>query len=61
MARLIINLFADESGATAVEYSLIAALISMAAMVAMTAYGASVGSVLQHISGSIDSAIAPGN
>ncbi|NQU56064.1 MAG: Flp family type IVb pilin, partial [Rhodospirillales bacterium] len=35
------NLITDESGATAIEYGLIAALVSVAAITALTAMGGS--------------------
>ncbi len=60
MDRFLINLLADESGATAIEYSLIATLISIAAIVGFQAYGASVGSMIQFVAGSIDGAVSPG-
>lgn len=37
--KTMIRLFKDENGATAIEYGLIAALISVAAIGAMTALG----------------------
>jgi pilus assembly protein Flp/PilA len=37
--RKLITLLKDESGATAIEYGLIAALISIAAIAAMTTVG----------------------
>jgi pilus assembly protein Flp/PilA len=37
--KTMIRLFKDEEGATAIEYGLIAALISIAAIGAMTALG----------------------
>lgn len=37
--KTMIRLFKDEAGATAIEYGLIAALISVAAIGAMTALG----------------------
>ena len=60
MVRLIVNLFSDECGATAVEYGLVASLISMAAIVGFTAYGASFSSMFQSVSESIDRALTPG-
>ena len=37
--RLVKSIFTDEQGATAIEYGLIAALISVAAITAMTGLG----------------------
>ena len=39
----LLNLFKDEGGATAIEYGLIGALISVAAITAMTALGEQLG------------------
>ena len=39
--RIFINLLRDESGATAIEYGLIAALVSVAAIAAFKAVGSS--------------------
>ena len=39
------DLFADESGATAIEYGLIAALVSVASIVALSSLGGSLSSV----------------
>ena len=48
------NIFArfakDESGATAIEYGLIAALISVGIILAATALGASLGNLFNDIS-----------
>jgi pilus assembly protein Flp/PilA len=41
MFATLINLFKYEDGATAIEYGLIAALIAVAAVTAMTAVGTS--------------------
>lgn len=52
------NLFArfaqDESGATAIEYGLIAALISVGIIVAASALGGSLGDLFNGISGKLD-------
>jgi len=54
------NLFArfaqDESGATAIEYGLIAALISVGIIVAVTALGGSLGNTFTTISGKLNTA-----
>ncbi|MCR4523210.1 MULTISPECIES: Flp family type IVb pilin [Bosea] len=39
----------DESGATAIEYGLIAALVAVAAIVGMTAVGTKLEALFQHI------------
>jgi pilus assembly protein Flp/PilA len=39
MRKLLTNLLADESGATAIEYGLIAALISVVIIAAVTSVG----------------------
>ena len=41
---------ADESGATAIEYGLIAALVSVAAIAGMTALGTSLDSIFTTVS-----------
>jgi len=53
MKRFFINLLADETGATAIEYSLIATMILISAIVALQAYGASLGSMFQFVAGTI--------
>jgi pilus assembly protein Flp/PilA len=52
--RLFVNLLRDENGATAIEYGLIAALISVVIIAAVTL----VGSNLQGVFSSIASALA---
>jgi pilus assembly protein Flp/PilA len=47
----------DESGATAIEYGLIAALISVGIIVAAGALGGSLGNLFNGISGSLDNAM----
>ena len=46
----------DEGGATAVEYGLIAALISIAGVAAFTSMGSSLSNIYVYISGLMDSA-----
>ena len=43
---MLARLIADESGATAIEYGLIAALIALAAVTAMGGVGNSLGNVM---------------
>ncbi len=58
MMKLIRKLRRDEEGATAIEYGLIAALISVAAIIAMTALGTSLKSMFNFISGKMTCAEA---
>ncbi len=46
----------DESGATAIEYGLIAALVSVAAIGALTAMGSSLNSMFQTVSTALTTA-----
>ena len=53
----MINTFAkDESGATAIEYGLIAALVAVALIAALTALGQSLSKIFTHVSTTLDSA-----
>ena len=52
------NLLADESGATAIEYGLIAALVSVAAIAALTAMGESLNAMFTAVSTALTSATA---
>ncbi len=47
----------DESGATAIEYGLIAALVSVAAIGALTAMGGSLNTMFQTVSNSLTAAV----
>jgi len=58
MTGWIVGFFADESGATAIEYGLIAALVSVAAIVALTALGTSLATIFNVVSGELSSAAA---
>ena len=60
MFKLIRKLRKDEDGATAIEYGLIAALISVAAIIAMQALGTSLSNIFTSISGEMDSAAPAG-
>ena len=55
------NIFArfaqDESGATAIEYGLIAALISVGIILAATALGDSLGNLFNYIAGQLNGQI----
>jgi pilus assembly protein Flp/PilA len=48
--KTLVNFFRDENGATAIEYALIAALISVAAIGAMTTLGTKLSSLFGNIS-----------
>lgn len=56
MNNKLIGLLRDESGATAIEYGLIAALVSVAAIVALTALGVSLKTIFNIVSGELQSA-----
>ena len=47
----------DESGATAIEYGLIAALVSVAAIGALTAMGTSLDAMFTAVSGELNTAV----
>lgn len=51
------SLIADESGATAIEYGLIAALVSVAAITALTNMGGSLNDIFTCVSLKLDSAV----
>ena len=51
------NLLNDESGATAIEYGLIAALVSVAALGALTAMGGSLEAMFTTVSDSLSCAV----
>ncbi|MBT5051224.1 MAG: Flp family type IVb pilin [Rhodospirillaceae bacterium] len=59
MYTFINNFMNDESGATAIEYGLIAALVSVAAVGALTAMGDSLEGMFTKVSSTLDAAIAP--
>ncbi len=57
----VIRAFAnDESGATAIEYGLIAALVSVAAIGALTALGGSLNSLFTTVSSAVSTATSGG-
>ena len=58
MLKTIRNLLADESGATAIEYGLIAALVSVAGIVALEAMGTSLSDMFGVVSSKLDGAVA---
>lgn len=51
--NLVKNFAADESGATAIEYGLIAALMAVAVIAAITLLGPSLNTAFQNIGGSL--------
>ncbi len=53
MTKIFARFFKDESGATAIEYGLIAALISVAAIAGGTAVGTKLDTTFNDISGKL--------
>lgn len=51
--RNLVSFIKDESGATAIEYGLIAALISIAAITAMTTLGGSLSNTFNKVSNNL--------
>ena len=49
----------DESGATAIEYGLIAALVSVAAVTALTNVGNSLNTMFSSVSTTLNNAVTP--
>lgn len=60
MLSILKNLVRDESGATAIEYGLIAALVSVAAVVALENMGTSLENMFTTVSGKLDTAVGGG-
>ncbi len=56
MTKIIRKFLKDESGATAIEYGLIAALVSVAAIVAMKTMGSSLNDIFGVVSGELETA-----
>lgn len=56
MTKLLSRFAADESGATAIEYGLIAALIAVGIIAAATTLGGSLSDLFSRISGKLNSA-----
>lgn len=52
--KLFRDLFANEDGATAIEYGLIAALVAVAAIGAMSALGTQLSGTFQQVSDDIE-------
>ncbi len=58
MLKQLKSFCADESGATAIEYGLIAALVSVAAIGALTTMGDTLNTLFTTVSNSMNSAVA---
>ena len=56
MLKIIGNFYADESGATAIEYGLIAALVSVAAIGALTTMGNTLNTLFGTVSNAMNTA-----
>ncbi|MFC5386267.1 Flp family type IVb pilin [Aquamicrobium segne] len=56
MTKIFARFVKDESGATAIEYGLIAALIAVGIIVAATALGTSISATFTTVSGKLDAA-----
>ena len=57
MQRFVVKFVKDESGATAIEYGLIAALVSVAAITALTAMGSSLKNIFTFVATTLESAV----
>ncbi len=60
MFTLISRFMKDDSGATAIEYVLIAALVSVAAIGALTAMGNSLSTMFNTVSTALSAAVSGG-
>ena len=58
MLTIITKLQADISGATAIEYGLIAALVSVASIGALSLMGGSLDTMFTAVSGQLDTAVS---
>jgi pilus assembly protein Flp/PilA len=58
MLKLVVSLWRDDSGATAIEYGLIAALVSVAAIAALTAMGNSLQTMFGSVANVLSNAVA---
>jgi pilus assembly protein Flp/PilA len=54
--KTVNKILADESGATAIEYGLIAALVSVAAITALTQMGSSLKAMFELVANKLDAA-----
>ena len=59
MYSIIKDFAHDDSGATAIEYGLIAALVSVAAVTALTNVGTSLDGMFSSVSSTLDAAVTP--
>lgn len=57
MVRFFGRILKDEGGATAIEYGLIAALVSVAAIAALTAMGSSLEAMFGTVSNELSTAV----
>ena len=53
MRNILLSFYKDESGATAIEYGLIAALIAVVIITGVTAVGTGLSSTFSTVSGSL--------
>ncbi len=60
MLTKLVSFLKDEDGATAIEYGLIAALVSVAAIGALTAMGDSLSSLFDTVSTALSTAVSGG-
>jgi len=60
MFTILRKVLRDESGATAIEYGLIAALVSVAAIGALTTMGESLDTMFERVSTILSGAVAEG-
>ena len=58
MTNTLVEFLRDDSGATAIEYGLIAALVSVAGVAALQGLGTSLSSLFSSVSSTLNSAIA---
>ena len=61
MLKTFRSLIADESGATAIEYGLIAALVSVAGIFALQAMGTSLSKMFGTVSSQLNGAVQSSN
>ena len=59
MFNFIKNFIHNESGATAIEYGLIAALVSVTAVSALTGVGTALADIFTVVSTTVDAAVTP--
>ena len=60
MLTILTRFLKDDSGATAIEYGLIAALVSVAAIGALTALGGSLNTLFTTVSSAVSTATSGG-